>query len=99
MSLPAQLPPLVQRATALARAHRFGYSCIPQVGQLLRVLAASGTGTAAESGTGYGVGTAWIRSGLRPDSRVGSSSSTTSRSARPGHRPSRTGGTGFASTG
>jgi predicted O-methyltransferase YrrM len=70
MSRPAQLPPLVQRATALARAHRFGYSCIPQVGQLLRVLAASGTGTAAESGTGYGVGTAWIRSGLRRDSRV-----------------------------
>jgi hypothetical protein len=153
---------LVQRAVTLAAAHGFPHSCSPQVGQLLCVLAASGNGTAAESGTGYGVGTAWIRSGLRSQSRVvtvehdadraaaaaslftgdpqvvvvagtgtawrtsrrstccfamvaasattrswsssccslaGSSSWTTSRSARPGHPPSLASGIGCASTG
>jgi predicted O-methyltransferase YrrM len=64
------LPPLVQRAVTLATTHGFPHSCSPQVGQLLCVLAASGNGTAAESGTGYGVGTAWIRTGLPADSRV-----------------------------
>lgn len=40
------------------------------MGRLLRVLAGSGDGTAAETGTGYAVGTAWIRSGLGPGGRV-----------------------------
>jgi predicted O-methyltransferase YrrM len=70
MSPSPPLPPLVERAAGLAATHGFPHSCAPAVGQLLRVLAASGSGTAAESGTGYGVGTAWIRSGLRPGGRM-----------------------------
>lgn len=42
-------------------------SCPAEVGRLLRVLAASvREGIAGEIGTGFGVGAAWIVSGLRP---------------------------------
>lgn len=44
-------------------------SCIDEVGSLLRVLANSiQNGRIGEIGTGAGVGTAWMASGLRPDS-------------------------------
>ena len=61
MSPPEPPPPLVQRAVTLAASRGFPHSCSQQVGRLLRVLAGSGDGTAAETG---------IRSGLGPGSRV-----------------------------
>jgi len=61
------LPPPVQRALALAEEQRFVRSCIGEVGQLLHVLASSrGRRRVAEIGTGCGVGTAWLASGLPP---------------------------------
>jgi predicted O-methyltransferase YrrM len=65
------LPPLVRAAVDLARAARFPYSCLPEQGALLRLLAAgAGPGTIGETGTGYGVGLAWLASGAHPDARL-----------------------------
>ena len=62
-----ETPPLVRRALALAEAEGFTKSCKPEDGALLHVLAARrGIARAAEIGTGAGVGTAWIVSGLQP---------------------------------
>jgi predicted O-methyltransferase YrrM len=58
------LPELVGRATALANARGFAHSCTPGTGRLLATLGAASTGPVYESGTGYGVGTAWLHSGL-----------------------------------
>jgi predicted O-methyltransferase YrrM len=74
-------PPLVQRALALAEEMGFplmpegrplGYegppsACIPAVGRLLQSLAAARPGgRLGELGTGAGVGTAWLASGMQP---------------------------------
>lgn len=74
-----RVPPLVQRATALAVQLHFplmpegrpiGFegppsACIPAMGQLLRALAAAHpAGRLGELGTGTGVGTAWMASGM-----------------------------------
>jgi predicted O-methyltransferase YrrM len=61
------VPPLVAAATARARQVGFPMSCHPDVGRLLAVLAAHlpEGGRVLELGTGTGVGTAWIVSGLR----------------------------------
>jgi demethylmenaquinone methyltransferase/2-methoxy-6-polyprenyl-1,4-benzoquinol methylase len=66
MSAEAALPPLVAAATARARQSGFRLSCEPAVGRLLAVLAAHLPEGARvlELGTGTGVGTAWIVSGL-----------------------------------
>jgi predicted O-methyltransferase YrrM len=49
----------------------FRMSCIPEVGRLLRLAAAAKPhGVIAESGTGSGVGTAWLHSGLGPGARL-----------------------------
>jgi predicted O-methyltransferase YrrM len=62
-----ETPPLVARATALARDFRFEKSCSPQVGRLLHVLAgARGRERVGEIGTGCGVGAAWMVSALDP---------------------------------
>ena len=53
------LPPLVERAVDLARRAGFAHSCRPEHGRLLSALAA-GAGTIGETGTGYGVGLAWL---------------------------------------
>ncbi|MCC6569036.1 MAG: class I SAM-dependent methyltransferase [Anaerolineales bacterium] len=46
-------------------------ACIPQVGKLLQVLASGKPkGRIGEQGTGAGVGTAWLASGLRNDARL-----------------------------
>jgi predicted O-methyltransferase YrrM len=58
-------PPLVRRALALAAELGFERSSIPEVGQLLRVLAA-GRWRIAEIGTGVGVGAAWVADALPP---------------------------------
>ncbi len=62
------LPPLVERALALAERLRFDRSCSVETGRLLHVLAGQrGRARVAEIGTGCGVGAAWILSGLSPD--------------------------------
>jgi predicted O-methyltransferase YrrM len=53
------LPPLVERAVDLARREGFAHSCRPEHGRLLYALAA-GAGTIGETGTGCGVGLAWL---------------------------------------
>lgn len=60
------VPEGVQRALELSRERGLANSCTPEVGRLLRLfVAAAGPGTVAELGTGCGVGSAWLLSGLR----------------------------------
>lgn len=63
------LPPLVERAVSIAKREGFDYSCRPEQGRLLFALAA-GAETIGETGTGCGVGLAWLASGARPDARL-----------------------------
>jgi predicted O-methyltransferase YrrM len=63
------LPALVARAVAAARAHGFAHSCRPEQGRLLHLLAAGAPRAIAETGTGCGVGLAWLASGARPGTR------------------------------
>lgn len=65
----AGLPPLVARAVAAAGEAGFEHSCRPEHGRLLAVLAA-GADLVGETGTGYGVGLAWLASGARPGTRL-----------------------------
>ena len=59
------VPVRVAAAECAAAAAGFKLSCTPEVGRLLSLAAAAKpTGTIAESGTGCGVGTAWLHSGL-----------------------------------
>ena len=61
-------PDDVQKALELSRAHGFTKNCTPEVGRLLQLFAAAaGPGTVAELGTGCGVGSAWLLSGLREE--------------------------------
>jgi predicted O-methyltransferase YrrM len=79
------LPEIVRRAIATAHEVGFPYkpegcpadyegpvtACIPEVGRLLRVLAAGKPGgRIGEQGSGSGVGTAWIASGMSAGSRL-----------------------------
>lgn len=66
------IPSLVRAAIARARQRGFSLSCDPAVGRLLAVLAAHLPAGARvlELGTGTGVGTAWITSGLLPRTDV-----------------------------
>lgn len=65
------LPERVAGAVATAERLGFAYSCLPQQGELLRVLAAGiGAGVIGETGTGCGVGLAWLASGAHPDARL-----------------------------
>jgi predicted O-methyltransferase YrrM len=61
------IPPLVERATALAAELGFDESSAPETGRLLHLLAAQrGRERVAEIGTGVGVGAAWLAAGLAP---------------------------------
>ncbi len=61
------VPPLVERAVALAEQLGFDRSCSPETGRLLQVLASQrGRERVAEIGSGCGVGSAWLLSGLAP---------------------------------
>jgi predicted O-methyltransferase YrrM len=61
------IPPLVEKALALAARTGFTRSCSAETGRLLQVLAgARGIERAAEIGTGTAVGSAWILSALDP---------------------------------
>lgn len=70
MSAPLDLPDVVERAFDLSRRSGYASFCRNETGRLLATLAATRTGTLAEFGTGTGVGTAWLRSGLRPEARL-----------------------------
>jgi predicted O-methyltransferase YrrM len=63
------LPPLVTEAVSLARREGFENSCRPEPGRLLLALA-SGAEVIGETGTGCGVGLAWLASGARPGARL-----------------------------
>jgi predicted O-methyltransferase YrrM len=63
------LPPLVTDAVSLARREGYGNSCRPEHGRLLFALA-SGAEAIGETGTGCGVGLAWLASGARPGARL-----------------------------
>lgn len=81
-----QMPDLVREAIAVAREVGFPLmpdgcppaeyqgpptACIPEVGRLLRTLAAAKPGgLIGEQGTGSGVGTAWLISGMSAESRL-----------------------------
>ena len=70
MSAPLELPTLVSRAFDVSRRSGYVSFCRNETGRLLATLAATRTGTLAEFGTGCGVGTAWLRSGVRADARI-----------------------------
>jgi predicted O-methyltransferase YrrM len=66
LSGPGGLPPLVERAARCAARLGFRYSCRPEQGRLLYALAA-GAERVGETGTGCGVGLAWLASGMGRD--------------------------------
>jgi predicted O-methyltransferase YrrM len=64
-------PLLVREAIGFAAANRFESSCTPEVGRLLRTLAGCVRGgNVGEIGSGFGVGTAWLASGLGKGRRL-----------------------------
>ena len=68
--MPPDVPPIVARSLDLSRREGFLRSCRHETGRLLATLAASRDGTLAEFGTGCGVGSAWLTSGLRARARL-----------------------------
>jgi predicted O-methyltransferase YrrM len=65
------LPPLVERAVELARFMDFAFSCHPAQGRLLSLLVAGRPGgVIGETGTGCGVGLAWMLSASAPGTRL-----------------------------
>ncbi|MEJ7792856.1 MAG: class I SAM-dependent methyltransferase [Gaiellaceae bacterium] len=61
------VPPLVERARAVATRLAFERSCSEETGRLLHLLSGQrGRSRVAEIGAGAGVGAAWILSGLQP---------------------------------
>jgi predicted O-methyltransferase YrrM len=60
----------VSRAFDVSRRSGYVSFCRNETGRLLAALAATRTGTLAEFGTGCGVGTAWLRSGIRGDANI-----------------------------
>jgi predicted O-methyltransferase YrrM len=70
MSAPPELPPIVSRAFDVCRRAGYVSFCRNETGRLLATLAATREGTMAEFGTGCGVGTAWLRSGVRGDAKI-----------------------------
>lgn len=67
MSAPPELPGIVTKAFDVSRRAGYVSFCRNETGRLLAMLAATREGTMAEFGTGCGVGTAWLRSGVRND--------------------------------
>ncbi len=70
MSAPPDLPEIVHRAFEVSRRAGYVSFCRNETGRLLAALAATRTGTLAEFGTGCGVGTAWLRSGVPTGTRI-----------------------------
>ncbi|NYG58224.1 putative O-methyltransferase YrrM [Nocardioides daedukensis] len=70
MSAPPELPEIVSRAFDVSRKAGYVSFCRNETGRLLAALAATRSGTLAEFGTGAGVGTAWLRSGVGANARI-----------------------------
>ncbi|WP_030482492.1 O-methyltransferase [Nocardioides aequoreus] len=70
MSAPPELPAIVARAFEVSRRAGYVSFCRNETGRLLAALAATRSGILAEFGTGCGVGTAWLRSGVRRGSHI-----------------------------
>ncbi|MCB0908293.1 MAG: class I SAM-dependent methyltransferase [Nocardioidaceae bacterium] len=70
MSAPPDVPAIVSRAFEVSRKAGYASFCRNETGRLLATLAATRTGTLAEFGTGCGVGTAWLRSGVPDGARI-----------------------------
>ncbi len=70
MSAPPDLPEIVSRAFVVSRKAGYVAFCRNETGRLLASLAATRSGTLAEFGTGTGVGTAWLRSGVRGGTHI-----------------------------
>ena len=70
MSAPPEVPAVVAKAFDVSRRRGYVSFCRNETGRLLAALAATRSGTMAEFGTGCGVGTAWLRSGVRHDTRI-----------------------------
>ncbi|MFF2376101.1 O-methyltransferase [Streptomyces xiamenensis] len=64
------VPPPVARAVRAARAAGFAFSCRPEQGRLLYALAGGATAAIGETGTGCGVGLAWLAAGAGPGVRL-----------------------------
>ncbi|WP_344050750.1 O-methyltransferase [Streptomyces thermoalcalitolerans] len=80
------VPSRVAIAERVASETGFKKSCIPEVGRLLGLAAtAKPHGVIAESGTGAGVGTAWLHSGLGAGARL----VTVERDEEPARRAAR----------
>ena len=60
----------MQRAFEVSRRAGYVSFCRNETGRLLATLAATRSGTLAEFGTGCGVGTAWLRSGIRNGAHI-----------------------------
>jgi predicted O-methyltransferase YrrM len=76
------VPEQVVHAVAVAEQLGFANSCLPQQGELLRVLAAGvGAGVIGETGTGCGVGLAWLATGAHARARLVSVERDTQRAA------------------
>ncbi|MEV0273904.1 class I SAM-dependent methyltransferase [Hamadaea sp. NPDC050747] len=65
-----ELPPLVAQAVRLGTELGFTKSCRPEQGRLLHALAAGAADSIGETGTGCGVGLAWLVSSRRDGVRV-----------------------------
>ena len=66
-----EVPSLVRRAVDLGLRLGFEDSCLPETGRLLSALASGvAEGTIGETGTGCGVGLAWLVSGAQPGTRL-----------------------------
>src|SRR3954470_5233909 len=70
VSAPPEVPPIVARAFDVCRRAGYVSFCRNETGRLLATLAATREGAMAEFGTGCGVGTAWLRSGVRPKTQI-----------------------------
>ncbi|MCW2781971.1 MAG: cytidine/deoxycytidylate deaminase/NUDIX/methyltransferase domain protein [Marmoricola sp.] len=70
MSAPPDVPAIVSRAFDVSRRSGYVSFCRNETGRLLAALAATRGGTLAEFGTGCGVGTAWLRSGVRAGATI-----------------------------
>ncbi len=70
MSHQPDLPDIVNRAFDVSRRAGYVSFCRNETGRLLAMLAATRDGTMAEFGTGCGVGTAWLRSGVRRGTQI-----------------------------
>lgn len=76
------LPQIVAAAVRLAEELGFSSSCRLEQGRLLYALASGATGSIGETGTGCGVGLAWLCAGRRPGVRVVSVERDAERAAR-----------------